>query len=481
MPTWTATTSQATIRHAVIGDGGYTATVTTTAGTAGGIDLIASSLIGYSEDLIIDRWFLLTSGTYSGQYRRARTFAPATGTVTMANTFGGTVATAVTFEIYQSVHRPDMITSAVNAAIQKLGAGRVPSVYRVVNSYLIANASESGGASGDYYATPRNMRNVFRISHVGSLVVNDEFNRANSTTSPGGSWTAQVGTWGISSERLYWVSGAEEDLVVHPTSLVDGAIFYTVEGTSTQIVGSVFRIRETYLDAIQAVYTGDDLTVRLTATATELYSFPAATPLATSTHTHTDNVDYNIAIVFRGPLIEVWENDVQIISHTLLGTDMKYTQYGRWGFYVDTVSGAAASIDSVYAFSLTTPVEWLDWKQSGDNLTLEIPAIGRVRPTGLLLVEGCSQLTLLAASTTAQTLTTDSTALMEIAATDPAWGKLVKQSQAELAKILSRDLLPNGQLTPQAEGYRRQAKDLEAEAAEMPGMPHPAITAKRGY
>ena len=61
------------------------------------------------------------------------------------------------------------------------------------------------------------------------------------------------------------------------------------------------------------------------------------------------------------------------------------------------------------------------------------------------------------------------------------WENRVKESEEEVEKILSRDLLPNGQLTPQAEGYRRQAKDLEAEAAEMPGMPHPAITAKRGY
>ena len=480
MPAVLATVSKATIRHSVVGEGGYTPGTTTSGGTAGGIDLIASALIGYGEDLIIDRWFLITSGTNAGKYRRARAFSPATGTVTFANTFGATVATSVTFEIYQFAHMPSIFTNAVNAAIQKLGSGRVPAVYRVVNSHIITNAARNNDAS-DFYATPRNMRNVFRISHVGNLVDQDLFDRANSTSTPGGQWTEQVGSWGITSERLYGVSNANGDFVMHQQAITDGMIAFTHEGTNTQLLGLTFKVRELYDGSIETIGTGHDLSLRLTGSATDITALPSGTVIATSAQTHTDNVDYNILVSFRGPLIEVWENDVQIISYTLTGTDMEYLQNDRWGFYIDGASAAAATVDNVYAFRATTPYEWGDWKQSGDNLTLEIPAMGRVRPSGILLVEGCAPLSLLADDTTAQTITSDSTATLEIATTDPAYRKLVLQARAELARMLSTDMLPNGELTPQARGYERAAERLEQEAAAIPSMPRPTIVARHGY
>ena len=436
--------------------GGYHTRATTAGGST--TTLVIGALSGNGQEYVTvdEPWYLCNDGTNAGEYRRAVSFA--TITVTTGELFTNTVATDVSVDSYP--YPPNLYTQAVNLALARIWR----SCYRTVHGHLIPN--------GRYYALPRNMRAAIKIEQVGRQIVKDLFNRANSTTDPGPNWTAVSGdTAGVISEEFYFVTDADGDTVTKDVDLKNGFIKVTLRGTTNhetvyRIPAILFRMREDYAGAVDTTTT---LVVRLIGTGAyvasplsggrvELRKNDGGTEsvLASAAHTSVNGTNYVVEVEFKGTLIEVWVDDVQLISYTLLGGDLKYLDYPQMSFRLDKAGApaTAARIDSVYAYSLDSAIEWRDWENNDDELSLKLPAYGRRGPGSLLRVEGKQVLTALTADTTAGALAADTTAVLEISATEPAYRKLVNVAAAELRRLVG---------DPEWEGHMKAA-------LAMPGM-----------
>ena len=461
MPTSIANVTKATARQELAWRvGSWWNTSTTGAGTT--TTGIFASLIGFGDDYFDDVWFLLlTSGTNAGEWRRITGFTSSTGTITVVTAFTNAVASGVTAEIHK--FPPHLFTLAVNEG----SLLAYPAVNRPVYNHLL-------GESGVYsYGVPRNMRDVIRVLRelTASEDVDDNFDRADSATTAGSDYTAQAGTFGISSNELYSVTDADADLLTRrppqrDPDISDGVWEVVVRGTlnSATVYRSpalVFR----YVDS------SNYLVVRLRNALVDLRKVDGGTEssLDTEAITTTDGVDYKIRVQAIDSWIRVWVDDVERITYELLGTDTKYNGYDTYGFRLDKGGSpaTAARWDDSRVHKIVPAEEVRDWEQLAGRRSIRIgprsspPYMNADR---FLILEGRQTLSALGADTTYGTLATDSTAVLEIEVTDPAWEVLMAYAAYALYRTASQPH-EGGELTTRQE-YLQKAQEW-LQTAEM--------------
>lgn len=480
MPTISATLTKASGRQSLAFlTGGYNTYTTSGAGNAGGTTAVIAALTGIGPDYVVGRWLLLTSGTYSGQFRRITEFSGST--ITVANAFGGQVANAVTVEIYP--YRPDLYTQALNRGAQTLW--HIRSIYRIVTSHLITHAEWPSITENGVYPMPRNMRDIMRITRLGSKKVRDLFDRANSATAAGDNWTATAGVWGVTSERLYSVTDTNGRLLTRDPNVRDGVIQAIVSGTLNsgtvyRTPALLFRIAE---DRNGDIDTNNYLLVRLLNATVQLRKVDGGTEssLTTATQTTADGTDYQLRVQFIGSRIRVWVDDIELIDYALTGLNLKYLTYPRVGIRLDLAGSpaTAARLDDYFAFAVQDPHDWTDWVVDPDSQLIRLTTLGTVNPSGILLVEGYEILSLFASDTTVGTLASDATATMEIATTDPAYPTFIEQARAELYRLLAGEIYPEG-IPLNSQAYLALAQEAEARVRRMERMPHPPARIRHG-
>ena len=450
---------------------------TSSAGNAGGTTAVFASLIGQPASSIVNRYLLLNSGSNAGEWRRISSFAPSTGAITVVRAYTAEVAISVTAELHNI--RPDLFTLAGNEAIYKV----LDMVYREVVGFIIPNGN-------DWHGMPRNMRTVSRILRLGSQAIKDLFDRADSTTTAGADWTATTGTWGTIGERLYSATDADADFITRDAALKDGLILAVVRGTTNhdsvyRTLSLAFRIREDYAGAID---TTTCLLVRILGTGinavVDLRKNDGGTEasLKTGAFTNVNGTDYLLWIFFVGSYIRVWGDGVEVISHELLGTDLKYRDYPRVGIRLDKAGspGTAARADSYYAYHVTPGAVVSEDEPQANSLAIRLPAQGGRAYTDstILMVEGQGRLTEMAADTTFEALASDTSAVLEIQTGDPAFQLLL-----DTARYLLYEHAAQPGNTADAEErteYQRQAEIARAAMGDSTKleMPQPAVRFK---
>lgn len=93
----------------------------TSIGNAGGTTMIDTTNFADSymnASYYNGRYAILTSGTYSGQIRRVSSYAGASGTITVADAYGGQVASGVTFELHAI--DPTELKNAINRVLARM-------------------------------------------------------------------------------------------------------------------------------------------------------------------------------------------------------------------------------------------------------------------------------------------------------------------------------------------------------------------------
>jgi hypothetical protein len=480
MPTTFATLDKRVLRRPLaIKTGGYYTRSTTSGGST--TTAVIASLSGISQDYVLNTpWGLCNDGDNAGEFRRASSFTGTT--VTFADVFSNTVASGVEMDFYP--WRPSLYTEAINSAMRKLYQ-KNGKIYRLINSHVITHASRKNGGNGNYYAIPRNMHRAMRLSHFGRLILRDLFDRDDSTTDPSNGWTETSGNLGISDESLYQPSLSNGAHITRALGVRNGVIQATLRGIlnsgSTYCSPALtFRIRE---DLNGDIDTADYLVVRLLNGAVDLRKVDASSEssITTASQTTADSTDYVVKVMFRGNNIRIWVDDVELVDQDLTGLNLKYVENPRGGIRWD-VGGSPSNVARVrdyYVFDGEGAAEWPDWKQDGDDTILQMPAFGNVAPSGLLYLEGRAPLTVLAADG-ANSLTTDTTDLVEIADTDQAYETLLTQARAELLYLVASDILPTG--IPEASAQLLNlARVAEAGAFSMPGMTRPSTKMRGPY
>mgnify|MGYP001608779323 CR=1 FL=1 len=468
MPTAIATLSKQTLRRDIAGPGGYRTRTTTGGGTT--TTAIIAALSGIGSDYVLDMpWGLANDLVNAGEFHRAIGLSGTT--VTFADAFSvGVIANATSMDFYP--YPPFLYTEAANRAARKLYQDG--KVYRLVNSHIISHADININA-GTFYSAPRNMDRLFQIQRMGRQYLGDQFNRA--AASVGNGWVQTTGSWDIIGEELRSSSDANADLLTYPLILPDGVIQASLRGTilsgaTYRSPALAFRIADDYTGAID---TTNYLLVRLLNSQIQLRKVDAGTEssLSAAVHVPADGTIYQVRPMFRGANIRVWVDDVELLSYNLLGGDLKYLGYPRVGIRWDKAGApaTAARVSEYYAYNAQGYGIWPDWEQEGDNSAIEIPARGNVRPTGILYFEGMGPLSSLAADT-ASTVVSDSTAVVEMAATDRAYETFLMQARAELQYMLASQVYPTG-LPESSEKHLLNAKAYEAVAKTMVGMTRP--------
>lgn len=166
-------------------------------------------------------------------------------------------------------------------------------------------------------------------SRIGEIV-RDRFNRADSAVALGSAetgqaWTANTGTWGISSNRAYSASDAEGDLATLDSGLVDGKFESIVNGSNDMVNYRVPRL----------VFRGNSdasewLGVSLFGTTLYLTKLDGALieTLASLVVNPADATDYLLRAECSGNQVDVYQDGVLRIQHTLAGGDTKYAGAG---------------------------------------------------------------------------------------------------------------------------------------------------------
>ena len=116
-----ATTTRSALRQEVGLIAGSCKTGTASAaGAAGGTTIVDTTNFtdSFANANFYDGWYAIaTSGTYAGQVRRVSSYAGATGTITVADAFGGQIASGVTFELHS--YDPAELNNAINRALAR--------------------------------------------------------------------------------------------------------------------------------------------------------------------------------------------------------------------------------------------------------------------------------------------------------------------------------------------------------------------------
>lgn len=480
MPSTTAQVAGNTLRRALAEiTGGYRSFVTTSGGTAGGIDFIVSGLSGIGADYVLNMpWALAVDLANIREFRRAVSFSGTT--VTMATTFSATVAISTTIDMYP--FRPPLYKQAWNRAFQKL----YPTVYRSVIDCIVADITRKGHDSAvadDFYSTPPNMDRVGRIVRMGSEHHWDDFTRADSTTTAGSDYSAVAGTFGITSNRLYSVTAAVDDKLVRTTDPKLQDLYIEADSTGT-LKSTTDRVHDAimlrYIDSSNFLYVDfyND-TLRIVK-----QDGGSATALTTATFVFTNGTYYRTGVLAVGRRILVWLNNVLYLDYSLSAANAaKFVVPGNYGIYVNAAGSPATAsrVDNYHVFQVTPDYEWTDWKQSSDLLSIELPAFDTGRPSGLLRIEGMAPLTLLTADNVTSLASDDAATggVVEIATTDAAYQTVLSQARAELFYLLGAEIYPTG-IPENSRQYTEMGLAQEALVRSMQRMPV-LSTRRRGH
>lgn len=159
---------------------------------------------------------------------------------------------------------------------------------------------------------------------AGGPLVSDTFTRANSTTTLGSTdtgqaWTAQVGTWGISSNAAYVATGPGLNKATVETGLTACTVAVAISGATVTSRGLVLR----WVD------TNNYLTVYAEADSLRIlrYLAGAGTDLSTVATTWADG-DI-ISVVLSGSSITAKRNGVTITA-TTCSDFLTATKHGLW-------------------------------------------------------------------------------------------------------------------------------------------------------
>lgn len=435
MPSLVASATKANVRQAVaqhplVGD--WWPGTSTGAGTT--TTIVDSGLSGWGDNEF-QEWYALqgSGGGAPGEYRIVDSFTASTLTLRTANS----VALGNTQAYYLHRYRPDWYTLACNTAIRKL----YPSLFRPVTGFLYQPNTSNYLGSG--FSLPRNMTEVHRVYRGGILVDVDEFTRADSTTTPGGSWTVGAGTWGISNNRLYSVSDADNDYLYRDFTTKDQYIRAVVRGTLNH--ASVYSVPQ-ILFRFASIYNTLVLELRNgSADLRRIYPDLAAgsgteSSLTTATVTTANDTEYRVEIRVIGNRVIVWLDGVAIIDYALTGENVNYAENTNVGIRLNKAGSpaTAAAVNDIAVFDTSSgeyPVE--DW--TVDQMKEFISFQHRLSPAHLIAVDGRALLSTLAADTAgsagAGTIASDTTATLQIATTDAEWELLIEQTASELHRI----------------------------------------------
>lgn len=405
-------------------------TTTAAGSTTSAVD---SSLAGDSPDEFVGRYLAMTSGPAAVNWRRIIAGPDSTGQLDIDRAYGAATGSGDSYEIH--LFRPDLYTMACNEAIRRAFADGA--IYAVETDYLL------GKSSRKWYGLPPSMTKVFRVLiDPRSEKIDDKFDRAASTTTPGGRWTVGSGTWGITSESLYNVSNTNGHYVHQDPDLSDGVIWTRLLGTlnsatdySTALFA--FRVME---DRNGDIDFNNYLSVQLVNSSLVLYRTFNGTTTALNTVTGlttADNTWYEIRILFVGNHIRVWVDDVERISYRLTGENLRYLDGKR----VAIVHARGVNptyplrVDNYRVHAISNPYEINDWEVDYDQSFLRFDLRGyhsSISDDALIILEGGRPLTTLPVATTWGNLPLDTTATLEIETTDPAWELLLWYGAAAL-------------------------------------------------
>jgi len=175
----------------------------------------------------------------------------------------------------------------------------------------------------------------------GSVLL-DSFGRANSTSTLGNAdtgqtWSANVGTWGISSNKAYSVSGTTERKAYINHGLTDNFIVVgditTSASTDATQAGLVVRgVDSTNLIWVELVDTASVNRVRLGRRVSNTF----ATAAFSTAVTIVPSTTYHVAVVVTGSLFAVYVDGAHMFSYTLSGAEA--TAFGSGanvGLYVN--------------------------------------------------------------------------------------------------------------------------------------------------
>jgi hypothetical protein len=403
--------------------------------TSGGSTTTAvfSSLIGVPIASVQNKYLLIEEGEEDGEYRVASSFAPASGTVTVRRAYSGTIATSMSAHLHD--YSPHLYTLGINEAIRE--------TYRAVYRPILHHTFVRQPGTQRTIPLPRDMERVMRVmeDQRASEKVRDYFDRSDSTSAPGGKWAATVGTWGITSEGLYCVSDTDGDLIIATPNphLQNGVIEWRVRGDTTnsasRVLSLVFRVNDDFTAA---------LGVRLINSTVVLRKLDGGSwsTLTSATATTTEAIDYVVRVQFDGSWVSVWVDDRQYIQYELTGTDLQYLgyaesgegTYGNFGFRLEkegspSLAATATRVGHVFAHEIVGRVERGDWQRTAEGRMIDLRTQNRgwaLTEGKMLWLEGAAPLTQLTADTTFESLASDSTDVVEIQTTDPAYEVLVQ-------------------------------------------------------
>jgi hypothetical protein len=221
------------------------------------------------------------------------------------------------------------------------------------------------------------------IAQWAANLIADTVTRGNSSSSPGGSWTVAGGTWGVSSNQLYAVTGggSMDAFTVQDPATADGTYRadVTLSGTSGHgFAGLIFRYIDTsnHLRAMLKQSTGEFLLQKNDAgTLTTLLNIaPGLTAGST----------YTMVVVLNGATITVTLNGTLVGSYTLTGGDAtKFTSPTKVGLYVNAQAASpfddgGSRFDNVYFAAPTVRVN-----SSGNLQTLSGGVWSTLTPAGV--------------------------------------------------------------------------------------------------
>lgn len=197
----------------------------------------------------------------------------------------------------------------------------------------------------------------------------DTFTRADSAVSLGtaetvdvvesGAWTANLGTWGIVSNRAYLVTTTASGTATLATSFImDGVVEADITLSPTalrSVVGLVFRANSStenlsarlrLLSGVNAV----ELYQRVGAADTLVAAFNSAGLVASTT--------YRLRVAFYGPRVRVYLDNVLRIDYTILTADLTFftsSNDNRAGLFISAGAALDDGGSRIDNFSLHQP------------------------------------------------------------------------------------------------------------------------------
>ncbi len=180
-------------------------------------------------------------------------------------------------------------------------------------------------------------------------VVSDTFTRADSaltlgSAETGQTWTAVVGTWGISSNKAYSASDAGNERATINPGVANFILDCTISGTLNS--GSNYRVPCPIFH-----YNGEAeyLMFEMLAGTVTLYKQDSGwTSLVSAALATADATDYSVRVVSIGNDIKIYVDGTLRLSHTLAAGNTKFAAYTTAGLMVekDGAPATAARFDN---------------------------------------------------------------------------------------------------------------------------------------